>query len=262
MEWALFIPRRESLHLAAEPWRKAGEAKGIIRRLFGPVGFSRLYFGQEFCEKAIPGAEDLLEAVRESRLNKMDFTLVTPYVTEKELVNLEALLEELASREPGCEVVVNDWGVLYLLNRRFPTLKPVLGRLLNKMLRNPRLLQCTGGRQPPDLGLFRSCSLAGQYMEKLLKALKVGRVELDIPFQGLDDGLMQRGYKVSLYVPHACITTGRSCLIGSWGLEQSEKFRASGGGCSRECRFHRLEMHHLSLPAAAGDKNCRIIQTG
>ena len=37
------------------------------------------------------------------------------------------------------EVVVNDWGVLRLVRREFPGLRPVLGRLMNKMMRDPRV---------------------------------------------------------------------------------------------------------------------------
>src|SRR5437867_3594050 len=63
-----------------------------------------------------------------------------PYVTDRGLARPRPLLEAAASeRGEGTEVVVNDWGVLRLVRREFPGLRPVLGRLMNKMMRDPRV---------------------------------------------------------------------------------------------------------------------------
>lgn len=260
MEWALSAARREDLGRIDDPWRGPAERREAVEKLFGPVKFSRLYFGQEFCERLIPKVRDLMEAVGVSRRGKLGFTLVTPYVTEKGLAMLEELFGELSAGLPGAEVVVNDWGALYLLRRRFLSLEPVLGRLLNKALRDPRL---TGGLSSDDLSrnkkLYRACSLSGPYMKKLINWLGVKRVELDNLIQGLDDGIPRWGFRVSLYLPFGCITTGRICLLGSWGLERSKKFNASAKSCSRECGIHRLE---LTGPGFRDSAGCRIVQMG
>lgn len=251
MEWALFIPRAERIGLAEDPWGgpgQEGEAR-IIRDLFGPVRFTRIYFGQEFCERRLPGPGELAAALAEAGRRNMEFTLVTPFVTERGLGGVADLLRILDGDWPGSEVVVNDWGVLYLLSAKFPRIRPVLGRLLNKIPRDPRMGPCLPGKSG-DGNLFRTCSLAGPHMKKLLKKMKTGRVELDNYFQGLDDGLGRWGYRVSLYVPHGCIATGRICLFGSWGLERERKFSATEKMCSRRCRFHRLELEAPGLPGA------------
>ncbi|MFZ5633516.1 MAG: hypothetical protein ACOY40_11775 [Bacillota bacterium] len=266
MEWALCIPQSCYLHRIADPWRETGErnwpdARRVIENMFGGIKFTRLYFGQEFCEKALPAAGELLESVEESKRLGMEFTLVTPYVTERGLAKLEGRLKELERERPGCEVVVNDWGVLYLLHRKFPTLNPVLGRLLNKIWRDPRLDNYLKNHPAGDCKILRNCSLAGPYMKKLLKRLNVKRIELDNLLQGLDDGLSHWGYKLSLYIPYGCITTGRICLFGSWGLKQPGKFRSTGRTCSRQCRHYRLEMRDMSgqVPKNGG---WRIVQKG
>lgn len=250
----MHISRREGLHRLEDPWGKpagVGESpRGTIEELFGPVRFTRLYFGQEFCERAMPGKQDMLEAVGECTRKKIAFTLVTPYATEKGLAGLEELLGQLAGVQPGCEVVVNDWGVLYLLRRKFPAFRPVAGRLLNKILRDPRM-NCHLSRQGPagQMKMFQGCSFSGRHMKNLLGILNVDMVELDNYFQGLDEDLPNWGPRLSLHVPFGCIATGRICLFGSWGQKKNHKFRSCWFQCSRLCRRYRLELSSREYPS-------------
>lgn len=267
MEWALGISHLGNIHQIASPWEgvkivNAPEIKTILEGLFGTICFKRLYFGQEFCDRAIPPPGELLEAVQHAGDHEMNFTLVTPYATERGLRKLQDLFEEFVKLQPAGEVVVNDWGVLYLLAAKFPTLIPVAGRLMNKIYRDPRMdryLEKGSGKQTH---LFCRSGLAGPYMQKLLKELKVNRIELDNTFQGLDSDLPRWGYRVSMYVPYGCITSGRSCLFGSWGLERKEKFNATRKTCSHQCRSHWLAMQDRSGQVDAKSLDWRILQKG
>lgn len=262
MEWALHVPGTEGLERIGEPWSGSPERREIIEKIFGPVKFTRIYFGQEFCQRALPGAAGLLEAIRESGRRGLDFTLVTPYITEKGLERLEALFRELAAKRPGAEVVANDWGTLYLLHRNFQRLEPVLGRLLNKALKDPRLSCRLNQMDAGDLESYCGSVLAGTYMERLIRALGVRRVELDNLFQGLDQTLPRRGYRISLYIPYGPVATGRICLLGSWGLDPGRKFSATSWGCSRQCRRHHLGMDAPGLAGGPPGRNFRILQMG
>ncbi|MEG6511990.1 hypothetical protein V6C32_08680 [Desulforamulus ruminis] len=266
MEWALGITRGEDLHRISNPREETGSTdlggiKGAFES-FGAARLNRLYFGQEFCERAIPTPGELREAMQRAREHKLDFTLVTPYITEKGLSKLEILFKELAAVHPAGEVVVNDWGVLYLLNKRFPTLTPILGRLMNKILRDPRINRFIKEENSNQMQPFRNSSLSEPYMQKLLKGLNVTRIELDHTFQGFPPDLERWGYQLSLYIPYGCITSGRACLFGSWGLAAQQKFNATGKSCSGQCRFHRLMMHDRSGQVAGNHKEWRIFQKG
>ena len=70
----------------------------------------------------------------------MDFTFVTPYVTNKGLKQLEALLQAVAREVPQAEVIFNDWGVFHFLQEAQLPVTPVLGRLLTKLKKGPRIM--------------------------------------------------------------------------------------------------------------------------
>jgi hypothetical protein len=89
---------------------------------------SRLYFGDEFCDRLIPdrrGVKNILGFVKK---NKYDFTLVAPISTDKGLEKLKDIFPDLPQ---GTEVIFNDWGVLEMINE-FGHLNPVLGRVLSR----------------------------------------------------------------------------------------------------------------------------------
>lgn len=266
MEWALAIAGCRNLHLIEEPWadevRLDSEIPGVVREYGGHL-FKRLYFGQEFCERAVPGAGDIAMALARSKKRKLDFTLVTPYVTERGLEKLEELLKELVRLAPRCEVVVNDWGVMHLIRRRFPALRPVAGRLLNKAWRDPRLMsrlnKDSGGGA---LGHYKGFGLAGPHTASLLNLLRVKRIEIDNLPQGMEPILPGSGLAVSMYLPYGFITTGRICLLGSWGLDKQSKFRTYGKYCSRRCASHSLEMSGICDYASGDGEGLSIVQRG
>ncbi|AQS58118.1 hypothetical protein [Desulforamulus ferrireducens] len=257
MESALFISNARHLNLIENPQA----LKSWPSQVTAPpdMTFTRIYFGQEFCERAIPQIADVLQAMDLAHQQRKKFTLVTPYVTESGLKKLTNIFEQLQQIYPNCEVVVNDWGVLHLLRRQFPRLTPILGRLLNKMWRDPRIEFFLKEFSPEELQLFRTCGLASPYMQDLMKRLAVKRIEVDNLPQGLDPSLASWGFQVSLYLPFGCISTGRICFSGSWGLKPKEKFKANAQKCGQQCQSHWLE---ILEPACTKAKIKRILQKG
>ncbi|HBV88669.1 MAG TPA: hypothetical protein DEF42_18990 [Desulfosporosinus sp.] len=268
MEWALSIPRGQTLAWLDEPWGtketdhdSLADVREVCEDKFGPVKFTRIYFGQEFCEKALPSPKELDRAMVLAEQRGMKFTLVTPYVTESGLEVVKGLLQRLMRLQPRAEVVVNDWGVLQIIAEDCPTLTPVLGRLLNKLLRDPRMLTHCNKSEGEELARFRSCSLAGVPMQVLLRQYKVRRIELDLSPQGLDNHLTDWGYESTLYLRYGVIMTGRICLLHSWGVEEHQKFKPFSGGCDRKCHFYWLEMFDSSHQVKKS-KDWVILQKG
>lgn len=249
MEWALLISDIESYHSLMSKYGG---------NLINNFDFTRIYYGNEFCQNHIPTPGELSNVMKSISLNK-SFTLVTPYITQSYLNKLTEALEGLCSINPQNEVVVNDWGVLYLVRKNFPSLNPVLGRLLNKSLRDPRAAKNQINNISGGENSYRSSILAGPYIRKLLLNYGVKRVELDYLLQGLDPGLGRLGCQLSLYLPYGCITTGRICFFGSWGLKAGDKFKTSNPYCSRACKNFYLQMIDPSNPAY---NNVPILQMG
>jgi len=90
-------------------------------------GYDRVYIGSEFCQNRLPSAAAFLGL---ARIFKGPLTLVTPLLSDSGLDGAAALIKAVGpAKGKPLEVVVNDWGLLRLLekNRR---VRPVLGRLL------------------------------------------------------------------------------------------------------------------------------------
>jgi len=94
--------------------------------------YDMIYFGNEFCERLAP--VDLKTAVAFASKNNIDFVYVTPHVSSSGIHIVEKNLEYLNKIDNNSEVVVNDFGVLYLINKKYPQFRITWGRLFSSHL--------------------------------------------------------------------------------------------------------------------------------
>ena len=211
-ERALFVARPESL-------------------TYMTADYQRLYYGDEFCERLLPSPAELKEA-QTAAGSAAAFTLVTPYVTPQGLTALVRLLEMLPE---GTEVVFNDWGVLRVLGRDFPHLVPVLGRLLTKIKRGPRIVHFLDSLPREAAEHFRKTNLGVPAYARFLQEHHIRRVDLDNPLQGLDLHDVPEQFSLSLYIPFVYVTTTRFCLVANCDVPEKKGF-IGVFPCGRECR--------------------------
>ncbi|KON79940.1 hypothetical protein PA01_16000 [Azoarcus sp. PA01] len=185
---------------------------------------THFFLGSEFCEHLLPSVEAIDRAVALCERWEVTFGLVTPIACDTLFEPLRAAFARLPA---GAEVTVNDWGVARVVQREFPALRPVAGRLLGKMLKDPRLPSATWARMYPN-GLR-----AGPFRE-ILDKLGIGRLELDFPPFGAADMYAGIDFPVGVRAPYGYIAKGRICKLGSLALEVPEKF-SPGHRCRREC---------------------------
>ncbi len=262
MEWALHVKGisdvREIGRLNGDPCpSRRGffdpvrvESAKVIEELFGRIALSRIYFGNEFCQHLIPPPSLLARICSAAQVKGLGFTLLTPYVTDEGLERLSPLFEFLADREERSEVVINDWGVLRLLRREFPRLTPVLGRLMNKMLRDPlaTAYYAPHARTPkPALFALRRSNLTVPIYQAFLKRSGIRMVEVDNVVQGIDMDFKSSGLAAALYVPYGFVATGRICLFASLNQPKEKKFTVSTI-CSKECQRHYAECSYNEPP--------------
>ncbi|MCM2266905.1 MAG: hypothetical protein NDI60_03925 [Elusimicrobiales bacterium] len=178
------------------------------------AGAVRVCLGHEFCERLLPEAGGLTQALRAAAAAGTAVTLLTPPLSPGGIRAAAALLREAASTAPrGFEVVFNDWGTARLL-AEFPAVPATLGRLLSSRY-----------------------AFCGSFPEPFLDAVTAARasaVELD-PGAGNGDfarQLRSRGLKVHLHWPFACRSVTRFCQAPSANGRSAPE---SICGCALEC---------------------------
>ena len=202
--------------------------------------FTRLYFGMEFCERLLPSPSQLKKALDFTQKNHLAFTLVTPYVTESGLNKVEKLITLLSELEPESEIVFNDWGVFHLLREKNYPVKPVMGRLLNKMKRGPRIANLKELIPPTSLNYFMTPGVSIPEIQQFLLANAIARVEFDNLLQGLNLSGISSDLHLSLYLPFAYITTTRFCFMSS--STSSEKMKIGVAPCRKECQNYAFSL--------------------
>jgi hypothetical protein len=202
--------------------------------------FTRLYFGMEFCERLLPAAQQLKKAVSFAENNHADFTLVTPYVTESGLEQVEKLIIALCDRKPQSEIVFNDWGILHLLREKHYPLKPLLGRLLNKLKRGPRIVPVKDKIPKTALDYFMTPNISIPEVRSFLLQRGITRVECDNLLQGLNLDDIGKELNISLYLPFAYVSTTRFCLMPA--IRDPEEMKIGVLPCNKECRQYAFSL--------------------
>jgi len=233
-------------------------------------GYTRLYYGNEFCERLIPSAARLKQILSYVKKNKLEFSFVTPYVTNFGLKRLDSLFELLKDKAITCEVIINDWGILNLVNSKYTTLTPVLGRLLTKQKRGPGLarllkrdakprlmkepknpkLRCLVFQKklPLDLDPYYQGSNASSVpiIHNFLIKQRIKRIELDNTEQGLFLELPKGEVYASVYLPYVYISTTFFCLTAGYDSKKGRLLKIKP--CKQQCQKYTFKLRHKSIP--------------
>lgn len=202
---------------------------------------THLHFGNEFCERLLPEAGVLSQALESAGRFGVELVLATPMLADKGLEQLRTLLRQLPD---GSEVVANDFGTLRILQREFGTLRPVAGRMLCKVIKDPRLPNETWARLYPP-------GITAPPFVALLQRLGVVRMEMDVaPFAQAED-FADLPLPVAVHAPYGYSVKGRICRPGSLHQIGPDKF-APDHDCHKECLVYRGAMKREG-PAAGRD---------
>lgn len=170
--------------------------------------YTRLYFGNEFCNWRIPPLGEFEKIVEFVHAKNIALTMVTSYCNDSEIFQYRQIIEHIIQGCPEPEIIINDWG-MYRVCRDLP-LKMALGRLLVKQKRDPRIAEFIGTfpaqarKRVRDIGLNKS-------LLNFLRQENIKRIELDNVSQGLDLTDINNGFNFSLHIPFVYITLSRYC---------------------------------------------------
>jgi hypothetical protein len=250
MEWSVHIRGASDLDgdLGLERFARVDPWTPIVpeaARLANGARLTHAAFGTEFCEHLIPSVESLEGARDAARARGLGFTLLTPYVSNAGLARLRELFRLLLE----AEVVFNDWGVLNVLRREFPHLRPIQGRLLFKSLRDPRIMgvYAEAPAQPSSLAALQGSNLDNESYTRFLSQLGVAGVELDSLPQGMDLGFAGRGLGVAVWFPFGFVATARVCMAAGLHYRKPDKFQP-GAPCRHECQTHLVRYTYTNSP--------------
>lgn len=206
-----------------------------------------IYFGQETCENLIPSVGQLQKVIEYCSTNEYKFTFVTPYVGPNGIIKLASSLDLLNSQLENIEVVVNDYGVLHLVEKKYKNLIPVLGRLLTKLKRDPRFtisgydiasselkkLKIVEANQQKVL---QTTSLDIKSYQEFLQDKGVTRIGVDSVTQGLNKKVLKKwDFPIDLYWPWTYSTSGRNCAIAAY-TQPGKSYHPTEEPCYFQCR--------------------------
>lgn len=266
MEWCLHIKEASELHDSLSLERIATFEKSdllrssltltaqLISEYFGDIKFTRCAFGNEFCEHLLPSPAALAAAIKAAQSQHLSFTFLTPYVSNEGIAALRPLFDVLAQHGES-EAVFNDWGVLNLLRREYPTILPVQGRLLNKSLRDPRVTTMYASEPAPTAALdaLKRSNLDNSGYLRFLLRQGVQMIEMDNLPQGNDLSFVEQGMRVAAYLPFGFISTSRICMAAGLHYHKPDKFQP-GAPCRHECQTHLLEYAYTNSPFGNRDQ--------
>ncbi len=227
-----------------------------------------IYYGSDNCEYLSVYEHEIKKAIEKfQEFNKnypphktRTFTLVTPYVGNRMLIELEKSLEylnELNIKNP-IEVVVNDFGVLRLLEKKYTNLKPIFWRVIHKILKTPLIDTFWYEAHPAgekiknkseqeklslraeivkwQMKFYNSSEVSLELFRNFLEKYWVERVALDFmeKREDLFDNSRFWNIGIDLYYPWALIFTGRLCDTSA--IENPSRWMyATDDICPRTC---------------------------
>lgn len=242
-----------------------------IKKKLGKEAFNKIewiYYWSDNCEFLVAFKHEIEKAIEKfQQFNKnypphitRTFTFVTPYVGDKILEKLEESLEYLNNlkiKNP-IEVVVNDFWVLRLLNKKYTNLIPIFGRVIHKILKTP-LIDTFGYEAHPaweyiknkseqeklalrdeivkwQMKFYNSAEVSLDVFQNFLSKYNIERVALDFmeKREQLFDNSRFSDVWVDLYYPWALIFTGRLCDTSA--IENPSRWMyATDDICPRTC---------------------------
>ena len=129
---------------------------------------SRIYVGNEFCHNLFPSKRMLIDIIKKANNEGLEVTICFTYVRECYIDKIKSIINEIYNwcneNNKKIEIVINDWGMLKVVENKQDYLTLCLGVLLNKRKKDPRM-----GYKQGETGYFRENSLNAEFYRTYLR---------------------------------------------------------------------------------------------
>lgn len=182
----------------------------------------RLYVSNGFCRQLFPDDETLRAIIRRAGEDALALTLVTAP---------DPRLSEAILQCWNGEMLVNDWGLLYRL-QAYPQIQPILGTLLNKRRKDPRLCYVPALEKE----MLSQNAVNSYTYRQFLQKYRVNRWEFERC--GYDFDLPEGS--CSLHLPFYQTNTSVFCPLRALCEHGDRGFQNDDAACPRYCENNGL----------------------
>lgn len=194
---------------------------------------SRIYIGNEFCHNLFPTLPMLIDMMEKANEEDLQVTLCFTYMRECYIEKTKDIIDKVYNwckeNHMEIEVVVNDWGMLKLIEDKTNYIKVSLGVLLNKRKKDPRYIYNKGYNTNKKIMALNS--LNNSIFTKFLKDCKIERYEYE-----------NCGYRMfiakgnhSLHIPFYQTNTSQYCPLYAMCVNQDRGNQEFVSDCPKYC---------------------------
>lgn len=202
-------------------------------RLF-QKGIDRIYIGNEFCHNLFPELNLLVNMMDKAKEEELNITLAFTYMRDNFIEKTKDILDKVYSwckdNNKEVEIIINDFGMIKLVEDKNNYFKLSLGVLLNKRKKDPRYIYKKGYIE--NTQLMGENSLNSPIYKSFLDKHKIARYE----YEGC-------GYKISiaegrhsLHMPFYQTNTSQYCPLNAMCTTLDRGNGKLVLGCPKYCK--------------------------
>lgn len=207
---------------------------------------NRLYIGNEFCHNLFPEVKLLINMLEKAKREKLQITLCFTYMRESSIEKTKDIIDKVYNwcekNNTVIEIIINDFGMLKLVEEKTDYFRLSLGVLLNKRKKDPRYIYKKGYNE--NKKLIAENSLNSSVFNNFLKDHKITRFEYE-----------NCGYKMSiaegkhsLHIPFYQTNTSQYCPLYAMCTNLDRGKQKLVNGCPKYCKeYVFLYPKHLKM---------------
>ena len=196
--------------------------------------FSRLYIGNEFCHNLFPSFDLLIKIIKKAKEENLEITICFTYIRECYIEKTRCIIEKLYNwcieNNKNIEIVINDWGMIKLVEDKNDYFTLNLGVLLNKRKKDPRYIYKKGYEE--NKKLIAKNNLNSHIFNRFLNENNIKRYEYENC--GYDIEIAEGNH--SLHIPFYVTNTSQYCTLYAMCTTMDRGNQKLAKGCLMYCK--------------------------
>lgn len=208
--------------------------------------FKRIYVGNQFCHNLFPDKNILLKILDKAYKENLEITIAFTYIREEYIYYTEEIISIIynwcENNGKMVEIIVNDWGMIKLFTEKLDLLTPILGVLLNKRKKDPRMKWKWGVQN--NIKRIVDNNLSCHEYREFLSKLHINRYEYET------STFLSKIHKTnsSLHFPYYQMNTSQYCPLYAQCKNYSRNRQILVKSCPKYCsEFVFMYPKHLNM---------------